>query len=211
MNVRITDSTGPFSDNPLLLRINAALQISLQTIPDVILANSGSKSFSFRDILALQSQYDLKGNISILSKSGNPLPSWIQETLNPYYWLVNWSSSEFESGDMQLMFKVIDYWGDPYYTNTFSISMVSNLPPKIISMPKDATFYQGQQHGVLLLPKEMFSDPGDKLNITTTLWAEESSSSVKTIFDETENIIDVYYSAKFYGKCTFAITTVAFV
>ena len=178
---------------------------AFKTISNFSLSNPDSISFSFTDVLTLNSQYNLNSSINLQTSAGDSLPGWIQETLSPYSWVVSCNSSTAGTSDLQLKFKVIDYWGDAYYTNVFRISMKSNAAPKVVATPNDTTFYYGQQHGEILLPSVMFTDYGDTFTINTSQWAEGSSKSVISYYNGSNNTIDVYYPANFYGNCTLAI------
>ena len=141
----------------------------------------------------------------MLTLNNNKLPDFITESSSSYLLSINYEKSSIMNSNIDLMFKVIDHWGNPFYTNSFSLISYVNKSPVIVERPKDAVLYRGQEYGVIPTPSNMFYDPGDTLTITTTKWTERSATNVVTIFDRGKNEIDVWYPFQFIGQWTFAL------
>ena len=72
-------------------------------------------------------------------------------------------------------------------------------------MPPNAVFYKGQGSRKVPTPSIMFNDPGDILDIYTTLWLEKDSQSMRTYFNKTGSYIQVLYPSTFVSTWTTAI------
>ena len=69
----------------------------------------------------------------------------------------------------------------------------------------DINVYRGQLKFYIQIPDGMFSDPGDTLSYSTSLWVEQNSQKVVTSFDTLLNSVVINVPSEFIGVWTFAI------
>ena len=202
--VWITDSSGS-STNYNLLVVLSNSPLNLKNIEDITLISPQQFTLTYEDILMSSDNYDLISKISLINLSEELIPNWISESLSQYSCLINTTFNPKITQDYNFKFKVIDYWGDPHFTNTFGLSVQRNKPPVFNKKPENYTFYKGEQSKIIPTPADMFLDPGDTLYIATANCYEANAESVKTIFNKTGNFISVNYPKSFVGGWRFPI------
>ena len=204
IKIKITDSGGMFSEYTLYVTINSSPLI-LKSIQNITLTSPQTFSFTYKDILDNQENYDLNSSISLKSSNGSLLPYWIEESKSEYTWNINSLFNPKETTDYDHYFQVTDYWGDITNTYPFRLTILPNTPPNIINRPSNATFYKGQSIGVVKISSDMFVDYGDIFKIYTTLCIENDSQSVRVTYSQTDNNIIVSYSKGFVGIWTIGV------
>ena len=202
--VRITDSSGSSTDYNLLIMLSN-FSLNLKNIEDITLVSPQQLIFTYEDILMSSDNYDLSSKISLINLSEEFIPSWINESLSQYSCFINTTFNPKIKLDYNFKFQVIDYWGDPHFTNGFDLSVQPNQPPVLNKKPENYTFYKGEQTMIMPTPADMFLDPGDTLYIATANCYGSNAESVKTKFNKTGNFITVNYPKSFVGDWRFPI------
>ena len=157
--VRITDSSGSSTDYNLLIMLSN-FSLNLKNIEDITLVSPQQLIFTYEDILMSSDNYDLSSKISLINLSEEFIPSWINESLSQYNCFINTTFNPKIKLDYNFKFQVIDYWGDPHFTNGFDLSVQPNQPPVLNKKPENYTFYKGEQTMIMPTPADMFLDPG---------------------------------------------------
>ena len=179
--------------------------LALNNIQNVTLISPQQYSFTFKDVLKNQENYDLSSNIKLNDISDKPLPNWIREFNPQYNCLINNTFNPKITVELDLKFSVADYCGDLHFTDAFKLTIKENQPPIANYKPDKFIFYKGQQTAKIHTPTDIFIDPGDTLMIAIGNWFKGQSEFVKTSYNATRNYIMIQYSKSFIGDCTFPV------
>ena len=204
VNIKITDSVGLFTEYTLYIMI-LNQPIYLKSISNITLTSPQNKGFTYQDILSNPDNYNLNNSIYLKNVDGSILPYWITENRSEYNSNIHTLFNLSNETSLHLYFQVSDYWGNILNTNAFRVTILPNSPPIINSRPNNATFYKGQQVGIITTPNEMFIDPGDTFKIYTTLCIEKESQLVRTSYIQSKNHILVTYPMEFTGIWTLGV------
>lgn len=204
MNIRLTDARGAFADSKLSIFVKAHTELKLKHIEDVTLVSPQAYKFTYEDILD-PANYNFNSSITLTGVEKSTLEYWFTETQNLYSFAISTKFNPKVTLKYDVRFKAIDYCEQEALTNSFKITLLPNVPPKLVSVPESAVFYEGQLSGLIPTAEAMFSDPGDTFIVYTTQCIEQASSAVSTRYRPEENCIRVEYPARFHSVCTLAV------
>ena len=193
-----------FTEYKLVVNINST-PLQLNSIGDIELVSPQNYVFTYDQILANSYNFDLNSSISLKQTNAGLLPYWITESSFEYKCMIDTRFKPNQVLSYSLYFQVIDYWGDTQNTNVFNLTVDPNKPPTENGKISNVVFYKGQESRKIPTVENMFLDPGDILNIYTTLWFEKDSQSMNVYYNKTGNYIQVLYPRTFVSVWTIAI------